>query len=95
MSPPTAHSVSPKGDDKVVSEKTFPDWGGGSIEIVGAAPQDVSSAAGHMGEKAPKGLVMGVEFPSNLSRIPFWRSTQLRSPANGIPQKEGMCLFRR
>ena len=54
MSPPPAHSVSPKGDDEAVSQKTFPDWGE-LPEIVGVAPQDDSSVAGHMGEKAPMG----------------------------------------
>ena len=54
MSPPPAHSVSPKGDDEVVSKKTFP--GRGEIpEIIGVTPQDDSSAAGHTGEKVPTG----------------------------------------
>ena len=53
MSPPPAHSVSPKGDE-VVSQRTFPDQGE-VLEIVRVAPQDDSSAAGHMGEKAPMG----------------------------------------
>ena len=52
MSPPPAHFVSPKGDDEVVSKKTFP--GRGEIpEIIGVTPQDDSSDVGHMGEKAP------------------------------------------
>ena len=55
MSPPPAHFVSPKGDDEVVSERTFPDWGGGLPEIVGVTPQDDSSVAGHMGGKSPYG----------------------------------------
>ena len=93
MSPPPAHSVSPKGDDEVVSQKTFPDRGE-VPEIVGVEPQDDSSAAGHMGEKPPWGLVTGPEFPSDLSRIPFRRSTWLQGPANDIPC-EGMCLFHR
>ena len=53
-SPPAAHSPMAKGDDEVVSQRTFPDWGEIS-EIVRVAPQDDSSAAGHMGEKAPMG----------------------------------------
>ena len=92
MSPPPAHSVSPKGDDEVVYKKTFP--GRGEVpEIIGVMPQDDSSAAGHAGKKSPWGLVTGPEFPSDLSRIPFRRSTRLQGPANGIPHKEGMCLF--
>ena len=51
MSPPPAHSVSPKGDDEVVSKKTFP--GRGEIpEIIGVTPQDDSSVAGHAGENS-------------------------------------------
>ena len=37
MSPPPAHSVSPKGDDEVVSQKTFPDRGA-SGDRRGGAP---------------------------------------------------------
>ena len=58
MSPPPAHSVSPKGDDEVVSQKTFPDQGE-LPEIIGVALQDDSSVAGHMGEKAPMGTADG------------------------------------
>ena len=94
MSPPPAHSVSPKGDDEVVSQKTFPDRGE-LPEIVGVAPQGDSSVAGHMGEKPLWGLVTGAEFPSDLRRVPFRRSMRLWSPANDILQKEGMCLFHR
>ena len=84
MSPPPAHSVSPKGDDEVVSQKTFPDRGE-VPDTVGVAPQGDSSAAGHMGEKAPMGLVTGPKFHSALSRIPFRRPARLRSSANGLP----------
>ena len=94
MSPPLAHSVSPKGDDEVVSQRTFPDRGE-VPEIVRVAPQDESSAAGHMGENPPWGLVMGPEFPSDLSRTPFRKPIWLPGPANGIPHKEGVCLFHR
>mgnify|MGYP005850876991 CR=1 FL=1 len=62
MSPPPAHSVSPKGDDKVVSQKTFPDRGE-LPEIVGVAPQDDPSVAGHMGGKAPMGAGDGGRAP--------------------------------
>ena len=93
MSPPLAHSVSPKGDDEVVSQRTFSDRGE-VWEIVRVAPRDDSSAAGHMGEKPPWGLVMGAEFHSALSRMPFRRPTRLRSSANGLPRKEEVCLFR-
>ena len=62
MSLPPAHSVSPKGDDEVVSQKTFPDRGE-VPEIIRVEPQDGSSAAGHMGEKAPMGTVDGGQIP--------------------------------
>ena len=94
MSPAPAHSVSAKGDDEVVSQRTFPNRGE-VPEIVGVAPKDDSSAAGHMGEKAPWGLVMGAKFNSAPSRIPFRRPTRLRSSANGLPRKEEVFLFRR
>ena len=54
MSPPPAHSPSAKDDDEVVSQRTFPGQGEVS-EVIRVAPKDDSSAAGHMGEKAPMG----------------------------------------
>ena len=54
MSPPPAHSVSPKGDDEVESKKTFPDQGE-VPKIVGAVPQDDSTIVGHTGAKIPYG----------------------------------------
>ena len=83
MSPPPAHSVSPKGDDEMVSQRTFPDRGE-APEIVRVAPQDDSSATGHMGEKAPRGTADGGQGPSAPSRIPFRRPTRHRSQANGL-----------
>ena len=75
MSLPPAHSVSPKGDDEVVSQKTFPDQGEVS-EIVGVAPQDDSLVAGHMGGNPLWGLMTGAKFPLVLSRTllrrPMW-----------------------
>ena len=63
MSPPPAHSASPKGDDEVVSKKTFP--GRGEIpEIIGVTPLDESLAAGHMGKKVPTGT-------GDRARVPF------------------------
>jgi len=94
MSLPPAHSVSPKGDDEVVSQRTVP--GRGEVpEIIRVAPKDDSSAAGHMGKKPPWGLVVGAKFHSALSRIPFRKSIRLRGSANGTPPKEGVCLFHR
>ena len=62
ISPPPAHSVSPRGDDEVVSKKAFP--GRGEVpEIIGVTPQDDSSAAGHVGKKVPMGT-------GNEARVP-------------------------
>ena len=63
VSPPPAHSASAKGDDEVVSLRTFLDRGE-VPEIVRVAPKDDSSAAGHMGEKAPMGT-------GDVDQIPF------------------------
>ena len=92
MSLPPAHSISPKGDDEVASKKTFPGWWE-IPETIGVTSQDDSSAARHTGKKVPTGTGDGPEFPSGLSRIPFRRSTWLQGQGNGIPPKEGMCLF--
>ena len=62
MSPPPAHSVSPKGDDEVELQKTFPDQVE-VPEIVGAVPQDDSSVAGHTGEKSLMGTDDGGRVP--------------------------------
>ena len=48
MSPPPAHSASPKGDDDVVSQRAFPNKGE-APEIVRAALKGDSPATGHMG----------------------------------------------
>ena len=62
MCPPPSHSISPKGDDEVVSKKTFP--GRGEIpETIGVTSQDDSSAAGHTGEKVPAGAGDGARVP--------------------------------
>ena len=53
-SPPAARSPTAKGDDEVVSQRTFPDRGE-VPEIVRVVHKDDSSTARHMGEKAPMG----------------------------------------
>ena len=71
MSPPPAPPPSTKGDDEVVSQRTFS--GQGEVpEVVGVAPKDDSSAAGHMGEKAPMGTGDGgqVQFGPQPDTIP-------------------------
>ena len=50
--PPAAYSPKAKGDDEVLSQRTFP--GQGEVqEAVKAAPEGDTSAAEHMGEQAP------------------------------------------
>ena len=62
MSPPPAHSTSPKGDDEEVSQRAFPDQGE-ATEIIRAASKDDSTAAGYMGEEAPMGTDGGGRVP--------------------------------
>ena len=51
-SPPAAHSTTAKGDDEVLSQRTFP--GQGEVqEAVRVAPEDETSAAGHIAEQIP------------------------------------------
>ena len=78
MSPPPAHSASPKGDDEVASQRIFPDQGE-IPEIIKVAPQDDSSAARHMGEKSPWRLTKGAIFSSASNRIQFRRPIRLRN----------------
>ena len=94
MSPPPAHSISPKGDDEVVSQKTFPDQGGFQRSS-GWCPKTIPQSPDTWGKNPLWGLVTGAKFPSNLSRILFRRSTRLRSLANGMLREEEVCLFRR
>ena len=93
MSPAPAHSPPAKGDEEVVSQRTFPGQGE-APEVVGVAPKDDSSDAGRMGGKPPWGLVMGAKFNSPPSRIPFRTPTRLRSQASSLPRKDEVCLFR-
>ena len=51
-SPPATHSPKAKGDDEVLSPRTF--LGQGEVqEAIGVAPEGETSAAGHMGEQSP------------------------------------------
>ena len=50
--PPAAHSPKAKGDDEVLSKRTFP--GQGEVqEAVMVAPKGKTSASGHMGKQNP------------------------------------------
>ena len=51
-SPPMAHSPKANGDAEVLSRRAFPGWGEVQ-EVVRVAPENASSVAGHLGEKAP------------------------------------------
>ena len=58
MSPPPTHSASPKGDDEAAPQRIFLDPGE-IPKTARVAPQDDSSVAVHMGEKAPMGTGCG------------------------------------
>ena len=47
-SPPAAHSPTAKGDDEVLSQRTFPGQGEGQ-----EAPEGETSVAEHLGERVP------------------------------------------
>ena len=79
-SPPAAYSPTAKGDDEVLSQRTFP--GQGEVqEAVRVTLEGETSAAGHMGEQIPMGTAMGAMFSSAPSRRRFRRPTRLRNPA--------------
>ena len=90
---PAAYSPKAKGDDEVLSQRTFP--GQGEVqEAVKAAPEGDTSAAGHMGEKAPWRLAMGAMANSAPSRIPFRSPMRLRNQASSLLRKKEVHLFR-
>ena len=66
MSPPPAHSVSPKGDNEVVSQKTIPNRGS-FRRSSGCCPRMIPQSPDTWGKKPLWGLVTGAEFPSDLS----------------------------
>ena len=51
-SPPATHSPTAKGDDEVLSQRTFPDQGDVQ-EAARVGPEGEALAAGHMGEQTP------------------------------------------
>ena len=70
-SSPAAHSPTAKGDDEVLSQRTFP--GQGEVqEAVRVAPEGDTSAAGHMGEQIPMetGDVGHVQFGPQPDTVP-------------------------
>ena len=90
MSPPPAHSLSPKGDDEVVSQRTFPDRGE-VPEIIGVTPQDDSSNAGHTGEKSPMETGDGVRVPFGPQPDTIPETHTAPDSSEQPPLKEGEC----
>ena len=94
MSPPPAHSASPKGDDEVVSKKSFP--GRGEVpEIVGVTPQDDSSAARRTGKRVPTGTGDGARVPFGPQPDTIPEIYKAPGSSERHSPKEGMCLFHR
>ena len=91
---PAASSPKAMDDTEVLSRRTSP--GQGEMqEAARVAPEDDSSAAGHMGEETPIGTGDGAIYNSAPSRIPFRRPIRFLSQASSLPRKEEVCLFRR
>ena len=67
--PPAAYSPKAKGDDEVLSQRTFP--GQGEVqEALMVAPGGKTSASGHMGEQIPmatRGLDQFGPRPNTIS----------------------------
>ena len=87
-SPSAAYSPKAKGDDEVLSQRTFP--GQGEVqEAVRVAPEGETSAAGHMGEKIPMETGDGghVQFVPQPNTVP----ETYTAPESGKqpPLKEG------
>ena len=91
---PAAHSPKAKGDDEVLSQRTFP--GQGEIqEAVRVAPEDETSAARHKGGKFPWKLAMGTLPSAAPSTIPSKKPVRLRIQASSLLRKKEVRLFRR
>ena len=91
--PPTAYSPKAKGDDEVLSQRTFP--GQGEVqEAVMVAPEGKTSAAGHMGEQTPMETDDGGMFCSALIRAWIQRPMRLRNQASSLLRKKEVHLFR-
>ena len=85
-SPPAAHSRTAKGDDEVVSQRTFLDQGE-IPEIVKVAPQDDSSAAGHMGEQIPM-------WTNDGGQVQFGPQPNMVSEAHKAPESGKQPLLK-
>ena len=89
--PPATYSPKAKGNDKVLSQRTFP--GQGVVqEADKAAPEGDTSAAGHMGEQAPMEADDGgrAQFGPHMSTDPETHMApksdkQLPSRKGGMP----------
>ena len=87
-SPPAAHSPTAKGDDEVLSQRTFP--GQGEVqEAARVAPEGEASVAGHQGEPIPMetGDEGRIQFGPQPNSIPETDT----APESGMqpPSKEG------
>ena len=70
-SPPATHSPKAKGDDEVLSQRTFP--GEGEVqESVRVAPEGETSVAEHLGEQVPMETGDGgrVQFGPQPNTVP-------------------------
>ena len=87
-SPPNAHSPTAKGNNEVLSQRTFT-CQGEVQEAVRVVPEGETSAAGHMGEQIPMETGDGghVQFGSHPDRVP----ETYTAPESSVqpPSKEG------
>ena len=87
-SAPTAHSPTAKGDDEVLSKRTFP--GQGEVqEAARATLEGETSATGHMGEQTP--MATGDGGLAQFSPQPNTSPETYMAPESGEqpPSKEG------
>ena len=93
-SPPAAHSPKAKGDDEVLSQRTFP--GEGEVqESVRVAPEGETSVAEHLGEQVPMETGDGGRVQYGPSRIRFRRPIRLRNPASSLLHWKEVSPFHR
>ena len=91
-SPTAAYSPKPKGDDEVLSQRTFP--GQGEVQkAVMVAPEGETSVAGKMGEQTPMENDDGghTQFGPHPSMDP--ETYMLRNPASSLLHRKEVCPF--
>ena len=88
--PPVAYSPKAKGDDEVLSQRTFP--GQGEVqEAVMVAQEARPWLPDTWGSRSPWRL--GASISSAPGRIRFRRPMRLQNPVNNLLRKKGVCLF--